>query len=116
MPLLLSKEDMQGLGSALTYSRRYGLMAMVGIAPEDDDANAASGKGNQTQQPELLMPAGFGAWWEGMQDIAAEGSPALKKAWAAARPEYRQFVAKQASEKWDALKARAEKVAEQVPA
>ena len=40
-PLILSTQDMQGLGSALTYARRYGLMAMVGIAPEDDDANAA---------------------------------------------------------------------------
>lgn len=38
---LLHKPDMQGLGSALTYARRYGLAAMVGICPEDDDANAA---------------------------------------------------------------------------
>lgn len=44
VPLILSKDDMQGLGSALTYSRRYGLMAMVGIAPEDDDGNAATAK------------------------------------------------------------------------
>jgi len=42
MPLLLGKQDMQGLGSAITYARRYGLMAMVGIAPEDDDGDAAS--------------------------------------------------------------------------
>lgn len=41
VPLLLSKQDMQGLGSALTYARRYGLMAAVGICPEDDDGNAA---------------------------------------------------------------------------
>jgi hypothetical protein len=32
----------QGLGSALTYARRYSLAAMVGVAPEDDDGNAAS--------------------------------------------------------------------------
>ena len=32
-----------GCGSALTYSRRQSLMALVGIAPEDDDANAAVG-------------------------------------------------------------------------
>lgn len=42
VPLMLAKQDMQGLGSALTYARRYGLMAAVGIAPEDDDGNAAS--------------------------------------------------------------------------
>lgn len=42
VPLIVSKNDMQGYGSAVTYARRYGLMAMAGIAPEDDDGNAAS--------------------------------------------------------------------------
>jgi hypothetical protein len=37
-----SKLDPQGYGSALTYARRYSLMAVCGIAPEDDDGNAAS--------------------------------------------------------------------------
>lgn len=37
-----SKQDPQGYGSALTYCRRYSLMAACGIAPEDDDGNAAS--------------------------------------------------------------------------
>lgn len=38
------KNDAQGYGSALTYARRYSLMAACGIAPEDDDGNAASRK------------------------------------------------------------------------
>jgi len=42
VPLILGKNDMQGFGSAVTYARRYGLMAMAGIAPEDDDGNAAA--------------------------------------------------------------------------
>ena len=37
------KNDPQGIGSAITYARRYMLAAMVGISPEDDDAEAASG-------------------------------------------------------------------------
>ena len=37
-----SKQDAQGYGSALTYARRYSLMAICGIAPEDDDGNAAA--------------------------------------------------------------------------
>jgi hypothetical protein len=37
-----SKQDPQGYGSALSYARRYSLMAACGIAPEDDDGNAAS--------------------------------------------------------------------------
>jgi hypothetical protein len=32
----------QAFGSALTYARRYSLMTACGIAPEDDDGNAAS--------------------------------------------------------------------------
>jgi hypothetical protein len=40
--LPVSKADAQGYGSALTYARRYGLSAAVGIAPEDDDGNAAA--------------------------------------------------------------------------
>ena len=36
-----SKQDPQGYGSALTYARRYSLMAACGIAPEDDDGNAS---------------------------------------------------------------------------
>lgn len=38
------KQDPQGYGSALTYARRYSLMAACGIAPEDDDGNAASSR------------------------------------------------------------------------
>ena len=40
--LILAKNDMQGYGSAVTYARRYGLMSMAGIAPDDDDSNAAA--------------------------------------------------------------------------
>lgn len=36
-----SKQDPQGYGSALTYCRRYSLMTACGIAPEDDDGQAA---------------------------------------------------------------------------
>lgn len=40
----VTKNDAQGVGSAITYLRRYSLAAMAGIAQEDDDANAAVGK------------------------------------------------------------------------
>lgn len=32
------KEDPQGIGSAITYARRYALAAIVGVCPADDDA------------------------------------------------------------------------------
>jgi hypothetical protein len=47
-----AKQDPQGYGSALTYARRYSLMAACGIAPEDDDGNAAS-KRPATPTPDI---------------------------------------------------------------
>ena len=37
-----TKHDAQGYGSALSYARRYSLLAACGIATEDDDGNGAS--------------------------------------------------------------------------
>lgn len=42
MPIRPVKNDPQGVGSALTYARRYALAAIVGVATEDDDGNEAS--------------------------------------------------------------------------
>ena len=42
IPLILQKNDMQGLGSAITYARRYGLVTLLGISQEDDDGNSIS--------------------------------------------------------------------------
>lgn len=33
--------NMQARGSAITYARRYALMAMLGVAPDDDDGEAS---------------------------------------------------------------------------
>jgi len=43
-PVIPVQNTPQGLGSALTYARRYSLASMVGVAPEgeDDDGNAGS--------------------------------------------------------------------------
>ena len=45
-----TKQDPQGYGSALSYARRYSLMAACGIAAEDDDGNAASNVQKRPQQ------------------------------------------------------------------
>jgi len=74
------KHDAQGYGSALTYARRYSLMAACGIAPEDDDGNAASKKtpkqldGYPEYEAETL-PA--------MRDAAMQGEKALSDAFLA---------------------------------
>ncbi len=56
------KQDAQGMGSVITYLRRYSLASMVGVAPDDDDdGNAASNQmapaRAQTQrQPDRAPP------------------------------------------------------------
>ncbi len=53
--LVVGKNDMQGIGSAITYARRYGLLGMAGLAPEDDDGEAT--KATPRQQPANRAPA-----------------------------------------------------------
>ena len=60
------KQDAQGYGSALTYARRYSLMAACGIAPEDDDGQATSKK-----TPKQL---------DGYPEYEAETLPAMREA------------------------------------
>jgi hypothetical protein len=59
IPLLLNKQDMQQLGSAITYARRYALVSMLGLEQEDDDGNYASGNSHnqQIKQQEVQKPA-----------------------------------------------------------
>lgn len=55
MDILLSKNDPQAQGSALTYARRYALSAILGISTdEDDDGNAAT---PQAKAPAVTMKA-----------------------------------------------------------
>ncbi len=42
VPLIVAKNDMQGMKSATTYAKRIGIESLTGIAPEDDDGNAAA--------------------------------------------------------------------------
>jgi hypothetical protein len=83
-----SKQDPQGFGSALTYARRYSLMAACGIAPEDDDGNAGS-RAPQKQAVDYVavikkaktldeLKGHFAAAWK-MADKVEQGS--LKKAY-----------------------------------
>lgn len=45
-PVLCKERDNpQAMGSAITYARRYSLSAMLGVVTEDDDGEAAMGRG-----------------------------------------------------------------------
>ena len=51
-PVVPLKTDPQGIGSALTYARRYSLASMVGICTDDDDGETAQGRKSETRAQE----------------------------------------------------------------
>jgi hypothetical protein len=74
----------QGIGSCLTYMRRYALAAIVGVAQVDDDGNAASGKtwGDNSGRPETahVDPIVASEYARAMADIIAANDPKRAKA------------------------------------
>ncbi len=52
MPLI-GVGNMQQLGSAISYARRYSLVTLFGILVEDDDGNGASGRSPQQQKEDF---------------------------------------------------------------
>lgn len=99
----------QGIGSCITYARRYALASMVGVAPEDDDANEASkptSTGPQrVQVPDV--PKGFEDWLIDLESVADEGMVALEATWKKSQPYMRKHLLDTAGAKWTMLKAKA---------
>lgn len=75
-----SKQDPQGYGSALTYARRYSLMAACGIAPEDDDGNAGA-KSMQSKPQKDDKPIDTRAAEKALTDAVKKGTAELKTVW-----------------------------------
>src|SRR5687767_2258754 len=67
-----SGQDMQKMGSAITYARRYSLSAICGIAAdEDDDANAAaSTQASSGLRAVPTKPEGYDAWLTVIEGLA----------------------------------------------
>ena len=86
-----SKQDPQGYGSALTYARRYSLMAACGIAPEDDDGNAASNKSKPPDVahsgPAIAFSQLSPDWQAWITDLAREVENAFESSGPAAAQE-----------------------------
>lgn len=81
--IALGKVDPQGVGSAISYARRYALMAALNMPAVDDDGEAAMGRG--AHHPHLDEPPGLGAAGERaiamLKEKAALGSGPFKEFW-----------------------------------
>lgn len=103
-------EGPQALGSLITYLRRYSLAAFAGVAPEDDDAEAAEGrKDTKAVATKPVKPGGFDDWLIDLEAVADEGTPSLEAAWKKSKAEYRTYLTTTNNPGWEALKAKAAK-------
>jgi hypothetical protein len=94
----------------ITYLRRYSLAAFAGVAPEDDDGNAAVGHGTQkATTPAPVKPGGFDDWLMNLEAVAIEGTSALESAWKKSKAEYRTYLTITNNAGWEAIKAKAAK-------
>lgn len=116
---MLPTGDPQAVGSAITYLRRYALQSVAGVAPEDDDGEAAHSRGNgqaaKAVAPVVPMPPkGYQDWLDDMAAVVDEGTERLSAAWKASKTEYRSFLTATNPKGWEAMKAKAATIREQV--
>jgi len=89
--LIVAKNDMQGMKSATTYAKRIGLESVTGVAPEDDDGNAAvAAAPKRDAKAQIVTPDQYIK----LRDTAeAAGVPAEKICAAYSAPSFEQFPA-----------------------
>lgn len=117
-----AKDDSpQAIGSAITYLRRYVLQSFAGVAPEDDDAEAAQGRPNgkaSSVKPAQMQaaPEGYAVWFRSFEPVIEQGMDALREAWKTAKPEYRDYLTHTDAKRLDGLKAAAQAVTDNATA
>jgi hypothetical protein len=57
LPIPLAQNTAQGIGSAITYGRRYLAMAQCGLAPDDEDDDDGNKASNKAATPQRTQPA-----------------------------------------------------------
>jgi len=107
-----AKDDSpQAVGSAITYLRRYALQAFAGVAPEDDDAEAAQGRSSASRTLAVpSVPAGYEAFVADLQKAVALGIEPLKEKWKLASSDYRHHLTQTDAKRWEGMKAAAQAV------
>lgn len=70
--LIVERQNMQGIGSAITYGRRYGVNSLIGVVDtEDDDGNQSLGGQKAQPAPQQAKPQAHGA----APTAGAKGNP-----------------------------------------
>jgi len=91
-------------GAAMSYGMRYLLKMIFNVAVGEDDRD-----GNDPPSREDAEPAGFADWLAHLETIAPEGWEALKRAFNASKPEYKNYLTVKNARTWNRLKELAAK-------
>ena len=111
-PLSVQAKDAgpQSVGSCLTYLRRYQLAAIVGVAPADDDAEAAEGR--PRTDPVAVQappPAGYATWLPTITKAVEQGMDVLKDKWMESPEACRNYLMATNLSGWEGMKAAAQR-------
>jgi ERF superfamily len=105
VPLIVAKNDMQGMKSAATYAKRIGLESVTGVAPEDDDGNAAAKSAPVIEDRRPVEAPLRDAWRDGVEDSLPDNATPRQKAEAYSAAIIADFqsvkTAKTLSGRWD---------------
>lgn len=103
------KNNIQAVGSTVSYLQRYTLLALTGLATRDQEDDDGKGAGNKTPQ-KGAEPAGYANWMLDMEALADEGLVRLQGAWSKASDEFKRFTVKHEGAWWASVKTKAGKV------
>jgi hypothetical protein len=78
-PVFMIGDDPQAFGSAVTYAKRYGLSALLGVATEDDDGNGSKIKTGTVKEPDDVEQAVIDKVHDTLFDSTPEGFTLSKK-------------------------------------
>lgn len=91
----VNKYDAHGIGSGITYARRYGLMSLLCLAADDDDGNAAVEKAPAKEAAPVakkLSKEELAAVATAAMEAAKQGTPALTQWWKTASKDQRSAL------------------------
>jgi hypothetical protein len=109
LELPVSKFDAHGIGSGITYGRRYGLMSVLCLAAVDDDGNAATEKAPAPPAKKAEPDAKeLAALSKAMVEAAALGVEALTAKWRTLTTDQRTSIDPKSIKEWKEAAAKAD--------
>jgi len=105
----LSKVDAHGLGAAVTYAKRYAVVAALGVSGSDidDDGNAAVTIGSRVtagKKPALVTDADIKKAMDRLRAVAPSGTANLQAAWKVTANPIRARILAEQKNMYEALK------------